>query len=115
MIGMLAKGKFNGEQLKIITANSEHSLRTNLTTYSHKHKWHTIVYTQCIEMMPKLPGRMDCEEIEEALMEAAMEIMENADEDGELVVSNVMIDHAAELGIPSRLTPEDDEKNCGTG
>ena len=40
-----------------------------------------------------------------------MEIMENADEDGELLINNVMLDHGAELGIPNILKPDDDKKN----
>ena len=41
-----------------------------------------------------------------------MEIMENVDEDGELVIDNVVLDHAEELGIPSRLTPDDEKNNA---
>ena len=64
MMAMWVKGKFDGEQLKIILGNLEHSLRQNLSTCSHKHKPQATVYTQCIQqMMPRLPWRMNHQEI----------------------------------------------------
>ena len=63
-------------------------------------------------MMLQLRERINREEIEEAHMEAAMEIMANAEEYGELVVSNVMINYAAEPGIPNRHTRRQQEKLC---
>ena len=106
-----AEQNFEGEEPRIVAANLEHTLRTNLQMYSHKHKRHAAVYTQCIQkMISKLPGHMTAEEIREAHEERAAQILEERDDNGELVIDNMVIRNSRELGIPSMLAVDADDE-----
>ena len=79
-IAMWAIEKFSRDQLQVIIAqNLDHSIKTNMNIYQHKHRRHS----DCIkEMMPDLPGRMDEAERPDAHDEHVDEMLGEMEQEG---------------------------------